>query len=146
MVVKITQVPSRPHDNAKYQVTANMPPRELGIIAVMSGMYDATIPELTKYAYRRFLGDSHEDAKEFALADRRMAVRDTSSSDRAISVKLPTELVEEAKKLTPGMNQSTMHRFILASISASSPDEALELASRRVGWQKGRPRGGGVTA
>lgn len=117
-------------------VGARMPPRELAIAAVMAGMPDATVAEITRYAYRRFLGDTPEEARNVALSNRNTAAGNANVHDELIVARLPKEWVEEAQNRMSEMNASTVHRYVIASIATEDSQEAMSLATRK----RGRPR------
>lgn len=117
-------------------VGARMPPRELAIAAVMAGIPDATIAEITRYAYRRFLGDKPEEAKRIALSNRNTAANNPNANDELIVARIPKEWTEEVHNRLSGMNASTMHRYVIASIATDDAEEAMTLATRK----RGRPR------
>jgi hypothetical protein len=116
-------------------VTARMTRRELGIVAHFAGIERATVAEITRYAYLRYLGESHRDAQQHVLATRNSPFGDTENDTvvKDIPVRLPAEIVQAAKEKTPDLNTATMHRYILALATTQDEDEALALATRKPG-------------
>jgi hypothetical protein len=115
-----------------------MSPRELAIIAVMMDVERPTTTEITKYAYRLFLGYTRAEAKAALLSERKTVASD-DSTDRMLTVRLPEDIVTKAHGQVSEMNAATKHRYIMALATTNDENEALALAVRK----PGRPRKAG---
>ena len=122
---------------ATMAVGARIDVREYAILSVIAGLPDASISEITRYAYAKFSGMSHEQAREYAIERRNPVFANRESRNERVVTWLPEDLVKEAYARIDGdMNASTMHRYILASVTTNDDTQALALATRK----PGRPR------
>ena len=119
-------------------VGARMAPREYAVIAVMMDVERPTTSEITRYAYRRFIGMSHTEARASILSERK-TVASTDTQDRMIAVRLPDDLVEAAHSIIPGDEIATKHRYILARATTDDEQEATALATRKIGRPRKQP-------
>jgi hypothetical protein len=117
-------------------IGARMSKRELAIVAVISKIPDATVSELTLYAYQLFLGNTHDQARDYVLSRRNSPLENPTATEQMVSVRLPADIVKAARDKTPDLNTATAHRYILARATTDDDSEALALAVRK----PGRPR------
>jgi hypothetical protein len=121
--------------------------REYAILSVMAGMPDASISEITRYAYAKFNGMSHEQAREYAIERRNPVFANKESRNERVVAWLPEDIVKEAHaRIDVDMNASTMHRYILASVTTDDENQALALATRKPGRPRKKRREQGLAA
>lgn len=122
-------------------IAAQISRYELAVLAVSARMYDASAAELAKYAYRLALGDTPEQAREIALSGRNTPTANPTKDEELIGVRLPEEWIKEAQDKVPAFkNKASFHRYVLALAATGDEEQARSMATRHIGWTKGKPR------
>lgn len=111
--------------------SARLPQRELVMVAWKAGMLDCTTAEVTKYAVLRFIGHSHEEARELALSLRN-TVDTVLDTEKTTTVQMPTEWIQAAQKKMPDASKSTLYRFMLTRLTMAE-NEALAESTKKMG-------------
>ena len=119
---------------ANVSLFARVSPREVAIAAHCTGMTDASVAEISRYAVLLLAGYEPDEARKLALFTRTKPDFDSTASAK-IGVSMPEEWIRKAQERTGSTNLSYVLRYGLALLGTDE-DEAHNLASKR----RGRPR------
>jgi hypothetical protein len=125
-------------------LSAQMPEREILLAAIKLKMLDFSIAQISKAILLCELeGYTPRQAKQAVVEASRLA--EDKEDMGIISVGVPVEWVEKAKRDYPDLSLSQFFRYCTHKLT-ESPETARERAIYRRGWEPGRPRNQRATA